>query len=241
MRQSSSYYMLIGSLPALPVHFEDAERVPISRRGLEERLKMLDPDAAEVLEQMAEFLLWDRQPLDRTDVEFCSHYDRIMAGIEHRFARELIEQIMTRRTILSALRRRRLGLGPPPGVGWAAEHIARHWSHPHFRLATQFPWIAEVETQLNGDRPFELEQKLLNIAWSHVKRLADQYHFCFEALVLYLIRWEIVYRWTSRDATAGRGKFEQLVQDAMGEYGKMFDMVSPRPEGEGIWTNGDNP
>ena len=49
MPRSSSYYTLIGSLPALPVHFEDAERVPISRRRLDERLKMLDPAAAEVI------------------------------------------------------------------------------------------------------------------------------------------------------------------------------------------------
>jgi hypothetical protein len=214
--------MLIGSLPALPFHFEGAERVPISRRCLDERLKTLDPDAAEVLKQMGDFLLWDRQPLDRTDEEFCGHYDQIMASVQHRFVRELIEQIMTRRTIISALRRRRLGLGPPAGVGWAAEHIARYWSHPDFRLAAQFPWIGQVEAQLNGDRPFEVEQTLLNIAWNHFKRLADQYQFSFEALVLYLIRWEIVYRWTSRDEAAGRERFEQLAADAMGEYAKMF-------------------
>jgi hypothetical protein len=215
--------MLIGSLPALPTHFADAERVPISRRALDERLKMLDPDAAKVLEQISEFLLWERQPLDRTDEEFCRHYDRIMADVQHRFARELIEQMMTRRTILSALRRRRQGLGPPAGVGWVAEHIARYWSHPDFRLSTQYPWIGEIYAQLNSDRPFELQRSLFDMAWRHMKHLSDQYHFSFEAVLLYLIRWEIVYRWTSHDAAAGHEKFEQLAADAMGEYANMFE------------------
>ena len=47
MVRSNRYYMLIGSLPALPTHFEDAQRVPISKLGLDERMKVLDADAAE--------------------------------------------------------------------------------------------------------------------------------------------------------------------------------------------------
>ena len=43
-----------------------------------------------------------------------------------------------------------------------------------------------------------------------------------EAVVLYLIRWEIVFRWTSRDAAAGQEKFERLVAEAMGQYASMF-------------------
>ena len=49
---STTYYTLVGSLPALPRHFEDAERVPISVLQLQERLKMLQPHDAEVIEEM---------------------------------------------------------------------------------------------------------------------------------------------------------------------------------------------
>jgi hypothetical protein len=223
MWPKENYYTLIGSLPALPSHFEDAERVPISSRGLDERLKMLDPDAAEVIKQLGDFLLWDRQPLDRTDDEFCRHYERIVASVNHRFVRDIVEEVMTRRTILSGLRRRRLGWGPPTGVAWVARHITQHWAHPDFRLAARFPWIVEMDAQLCGDSPFELERMGLQIAWTYVKRLADQYQFSFEAVLLYLIRWEIVYRWTRRDAQAGQEKFEQLAAEAMGEFANMFD------------------
>ena len=47
MARSTTYYTLIGSLPALPRRFEQAERVPISRLKLDERLKMLTPQDAE--------------------------------------------------------------------------------------------------------------------------------------------------------------------------------------------------
>lgn len=223
MIDSNKYYMLIGSLPTLPRHFEDPQRVPISRLGLTERMKMLDADAAELIEQMANFLAWDRQPFERTDEDVWRHYDAFMQNVRNRFARRWIDDVMTLRTIVSALRRRRLGMDAPPGAGWSAQHIARHWTHPDFRLAVKFPWIADVDMQLNGSSPFDLERTLLDIKWTRAKRMSEQYQFTLEAVVLYLIRWEIVFRWTNRDAVAGKEKFEQLVAEAMGRYAKMFE------------------
>jgi len=223
MLSKNKYYTLIGSLPALPTHFEDAQKVPISRLALDERMKMLDTDAAEMLEQMADFLVWDRQPLDRRDEDVCRHYDDLMQNVRNRFARQWIDDAMTLRTIVSALRRRRLGMDAPPGVGRSAEHIARHWTHPDFRLAMRLPWISDIDAQLNGGSPFELERTLLDIKWTRAKRLADRYQFTFEAIVLYLIRWEIVFRWTARDAATGEEKFERLVAEAMGQYANMFE------------------
>ena len=104
-----------------------------------------------------------------------------------------------------------------------ADQIARQWNHPSFRLAGQFPWITEVNAQLVGDAPFELERTKLEIIWRHAAQLSQQYDsFSFEAVVLYLIRWEVVYRWTRRDETAGQEKFEQLVSEAMGEFADLF-------------------
>jgi hypothetical protein len=151
-----------------------------------------------------------------------------MRTFQNRLARQWVDSALTMRAILSALRRRRLGLGPPPGGGWSAEHIARNWPHPDFRLAARMPWITEVDNQLNGSSPFGLERTLLNLRWTYAKRLADQYQFSFEAVLLYLIRWEIVYRWTRRDAAVGQEKFERLVNEAMGEYAEMFGATALR-------------
>lgn len=222
MRGSTTYYTLIGSLPALPREFAEAERVPISQLKLDERLKMLQPHDAEVVEEMSDFLTWERQPLERTDQNVLQHYHQFMESVNNRFARDLIQRAMTVRTIISGLRARRLQRDPPLGIPPLAARIASGWSHPDFRLGMQFPWISEVDAQLNGDEPFDLERKKLEIVWQQARRLAERYFFTFEAVVLYLIQWEVVYRWTRRNAELGQEKFDQLVSETMGEYADMF-------------------
>ena len=222
MARSTTYYTLIGSLPALPRHFEEAERVPISLLSLKERLKMLQPHDAEVVEEMTDFLAWERQPLERTDEDMVSRFNQFMATVDNRFAQQLIRRAVNVRSLVAALRCRRLNLDPPGGVDPIARRIAQGWSHPDFRLGYEYPWIAAVDAQLKSGEPHDLERTILDIAWKYTKQLADQFHFTFEAVVLYLIRWEVVYRWTKRSSTAGQEKFELLASEAMGEYANMF-------------------
>ena len=219
---STNYYTLIGSLPALPQSFEQAERVPISPLKLDERLKMLVPRDARVVEKMSDFLVWERQPLERSDAEVVARYENLLVEVDDRFAQELIRDTLAARTVLAGLRCRRLQRDPPQGVApWAAQ-IARNWNHPDFRLGRQFPWILDVDRQLSGDAPFDLERSRIEIGWRQLKQLSEQYDFGFEAVLLYLMRWELVYRWTRRDADAGHAKFETLVTDAMGDFAQMF-------------------
>ena len=222
MTISTKYYTLIGSLPALPRHFEEAERVPISKLRLMEVLRMLEPDDAKVIKEVANFLAWERQPLERTDGDMIARFDRFMTTVDNRFAQDLIRYSLSVRSIIAALRCRRLGLDPPGGIEPVASRIARGWSHPDFRLGNQYSWIGEVDAKLNSGAPLDVERELLNVTWRRAGRLADRFHFVFETVVLYLIRWGIVYRWTQRDAAAGQQKFEQLVSDAMGEYTEIF-------------------
>ncbi len=223
---SRQYYMLMGSLPALPAHFEDAKRLPISQLRLDNRLRMLHDQDAVVVAQICDFLMWDRQPADRTDEEVTLRYNQYMASVEDPFAREFIDTRMTLRTVVSALRRKRLGLGPPIGVGWVAKHIAQHWRTPQFRLAWKLPWIVQVQEQLNNDSPLELERLLLSVVWQHATRLAETYQFSLEAVVLYIIRWEIVSRWMSHDAAVGREKFQSLLSEALGKHAQLFSQPS---------------
>ena len=92
MIRVTQYYTLIGSLPALPPHFEQAERVPISWPQLSERLKMLQPRDAEVLDELSDFLTWERQPLERTDQQVVDRFNHFAELVENRFARQLLRQ-----------------------------------------------------------------------------------------------------------------------------------------------------
>jgi hypothetical protein len=52
--------------------------------------------------------------------------------------------------------------------------------------------------------------------------MQDYDSFSFEAVVLYIARWDIIRHWQQLQAERGRGVFETLVTEAMGEYAKLY-------------------
>lgn len=214
MTSTTNYYQLVASLPHLPPTFE-VSRVPITRIQLEQRLKMLGDDDRIVVEQYQRFLVWDRQHPERTDEEFQSEYDRLMRTIKNPLVREMVNHRMDVRTITCGLRRRRLGLSPPTGVGQYVDVIRNKWRDADFGLATKLPWISALREALEAKRTLAVERQLLLATWNRWVKLSDAYHFSFETILLYLARWEIVDRWTRLDETLGQQKFDQLLREVL--------------------------
>ncbi len=221
MKAGNTYYTLLTSLPALPTRL-DVERLPISAARLDERLKMLQPEDAAVVDQLRTFLFQDRHRRDWSDAEVVAQYDRLMQTLDNPVAREIVEFRMDMRTVLSGLRRRRRGLPPPPGVGQWTAYVRRQWHQRDFGLSWRFPWIDPVERLLGTDRVLEIHRILLDNAWHHWRRLADEHLFDFEALLLYLARWEILARWNGLDAERGAGRFEAIIEEASREHRDFF-------------------
>jgi hypothetical protein len=217
MTQQTDYYMLVTALPHMPRTFE-VDEVPISHQRLQQRLEMLSPRDAEIVDQVQRFLLWDRQPAERTEREVEQEYERLMKTISNPLARSIIAYRMDVRTITSALRRRRLGMPPPTGVGQWVKHIRKNWDRPDFRLSREHPWIASVMRHMEASEPLRAERELLLATWMRWRRLGDRFHFSFETILLYLARWEIVDRWTRLDKRLGRQRFDTLLTEAMGDY-----------------------
>jgi len=213
-----TYYTLIASLPHLPIHFDDVVRPPITRPRLNDRLSLLREDDRKVLGQLSDFITWDRQTMERTDESVARHYNQLRQRIHHPVVHEIIEHRMEVRTIVSALRRRRDGNGPPTGVGSLVRPIQRRWKEPQFGLQRQFPWIDEFNREMLARRAVAAERVLYNCTWTDCIRIASQYTFSFEAVLLYLTRWSIVDRWTSRSRESGRVRFDQLIEETLGEY-----------------------
>lgn len=218
---SRSYHTLIASLPPLPPRF-DVERDPISAPRLEQRLRMLEDEDAAVIDQWRGFLVWDRQPLDRTDGEFIEMYDQLMHGISNPTLREMIQIRIDTRTIISAIRRRRAGIPPPIGVGQWVEHIKRNYSEPEFNLAGHYSWIGQLDQFLATGNAMGAQRLLFGTNYRQWSRMAERYTFSFEAILLYLARWEIIDRWTSRDAEAGQKRFESILTETLGDYAQLF-------------------
>lgn len=218
---SRMYYTLVASLPVLPPRFE-VERPPISRPRLDERLKMLHPDDAKVIEQANAFMSWDRQPVNRTDEEMVASYERLMQEISNTTLRGVIQTRLDMRTIVCAISRRRAGLPPPIGVGQWVGHIRRHFGEPEFNLSGRYPWIGPFERALDEGNATEAERLMFASNYRTWNREAQQFTFSFEVVILYLARWEVIDRWTSRNAATGKRRFETMLGETLGAYAQLY-------------------
>jgi len=215
----TDFYTLIASLPALPTHF-DVERPPISRRQLAERLGQLSPEDAATVRQLADFFDWDRQPLDRTDAEVARELTNLRS-VQHPLVLRIIRHRLDLRSVVSALRRRRDGHAEPAPIGHLSETIRRHWADPTFGLGGRQPWIEPFARFMAAGEVVQAQRVLFEHTWRQWRRLATEFTFSLEAVILYLARWEIIHRWTSRDAQAGRERFDTMIQDTLGDHANL--------------------
>lgn len=220
------YYTLIASLPALP-YFERARRLPINRERLEGRLSMLAADDRETVRLAVDFLEWQRQPFARTDAEIVARYRRITESVADPALSAMIGFRIELRTAVAALRRRHAGRPPPrPGEPWGAgrfvDHIVRHWAEPDFRLAPVFPWLSEARQKLEEEDRVGLQTLLMSVVWQHLSRLGEDPPFAFDALLVYIFKWDIVRRWLTYDEAQAAERFEQLLTEATGDHAPLF-------------------
>jgi hypothetical protein len=220
---SNSYHMLISSLPALPPRFE-VERLPITFERLQGRLRLLEPEDAEEIERLLAVLRWGNQFAEASDVAVVQRYDALLHDLSTPLVRDILVHMMDVRMIAVALRSRRRGLGPPTvGIGQWCDHIRHNFNQPDFRLGQVFPWIPAAERLLaQGDLLTLYRQYVLGATWTYLKKRAEDYSFSFEAVVLYVARWDIMRRWQQLQAERGRAIFETLVTEALGEYANIY-------------------
>lgn len=227
MPSSRMYYDLVSSLPPLP-YFEKATRNPINRDRLNDRLMMLEPEDQAVVQQVGKFLAWQRQPAARTDREIAGMYDRFLEESRLPLLHAMVENRMNQRTVMAALRRKRKGL-PKPGKGelWGVGSwvlgLERNWDAPHFKLASVFGWIPEVQTLLDAHKALDLDRLLMSEEWKWLDGLECRSEFSFEALLAYLFKWDILDLWLSHNTETAKERFEELVAEVTGEHYKLFE------------------
>jgi len=222
-RRSNRYYMLVSSLPALPMRF-DVERLPITLERLQGRLRMLEPEDAEEIERMLTVLRWGHQFEESNDAAVVQRFGELMQDITNPLVRDLLSYGMDVRMVAVALRCRRRNLElPTVGVGQWVDHIRRHFNQPDFKLGHVFPGIPEAERLLaQGDLLNLYRQYVLGATWQYLKKRAEDYDFSFEAVVLYMARWDIIRRWQQLQEERGRTIFETLVTEALGDYANIY-------------------
>jgi hypothetical protein len=210
------YYDLVASLPHLP-YFERAERSPITRLRLEQRLRRLEPDHAEQLNRARALISW-RMDRSRwaTDEAQVRAYAALLASHLHPALKEYVEFRLDQRTLVAALRWKRDGLASPRergtwGVGRWVRHVERHWGDPDFRLAHVYPWLVELRDLLARGDARGADRLSMAVAWRWLASCADRSTFGFEAVFSYVFRWDILEAWLACDPEKGRARFTDLI------------------------------
>lgn len=211
------YYTLVASLPALPRSF-DVGPSPITASTLRHRLSILTDEDRHVVDQLADFFRWDRQPIQRTDAEVIATHQRLNREIDNALVRRLIEHRFEMRTLVAAVRCQREGKRCPPLPELpVSDLIRRHWNQPGFHANSRYHWLDRFCQLLDDDQPKRAQRELFHELWALWSRLDQQYHFAFESIILYLARWEILHRWASQDAELGKQRFDELVDGILAE------------------------
>ena len=231
MSDPNAYTMLVTSLPS-PGPLFLAKRAPLSGIRLNARLRVLAPEDAEALRLVESLLHWGELPMELTDEQIVGHIKDTMKKIENETLRLIVRDRLEIRTCVAALRRRLRGEGPPAsgtlwGYGRWRTHIERNWNEEAFRLDRTFPWLREANRLLKAGDSLQLQRLILEQAWKSVSRYRGEHYFDFEAVVIDVIKWNIVERWARYNKEQAAERFGQLAQVALGEYQTLFAGEQP--------------
>lgn len=227
MSDPNAYLMLISSLPQ-PTSLFGSKQTPLSRLKLDRRLRVLTPEDAENLALIENALQWYRLPIELSEEQAIDRGRLAMSKIENETLRLILRDRLELRTCMAALRRRHRGESAPSaetrwGYGRWVRHIAANWTEQGFGLDGVFPWIREADRLLKSNDTMGLERLILGQVWTNLSRRRGEHYFDFEAVVIYVLRWNVVYRWTVHDSDAAAERFEGLVQDGLGDFTEKFE------------------
>jgi len=218
--------MLMASLPPLPALFT-SDDPPISRLRLNRRLEMLEPVDRAELADIVVLMRWDLLPLEMTDREILERAHDVFPRIRSDVLRNVVMWRLELRTIVAALRRRALGKPAPTseeswGYGRWVRHVEKNWLVPDFGIGAALPWLSEFSRLIEEGDSLGFERRLLGVAWTYMSRAAHGHFFSFEAVALYVLRWDVIARWTGYDGQRARERFNRLLVDGLGDYEDLF-------------------
>ncbi len=217
----NAYYTLLTSLPHIDSLF-NSRMTPISRFQLDKRLSMLGTEDQRKLVVIENLLHWDHLGDDVDEKALILQADRIRSSLNNPALVELINWRQDMRTIVAALRRKHAGQSAPSEAKWSYgtryQYIRSHWSSSTLGLGSAFPWIPKVSECLRNGECVALEKILLQATWDHLSHMSMKHTSDFAAVVIYVLRWNLVARWTAYDTERARIRFRDLVEKSLGAF-----------------------
>lgn len=223
MSNPDAYIALIASLPRSERLFV-AKQPPISRLRLEKRLAVLAPHHRALLARIETALSWRAYAMDDMGAEAVARVEALTPTLTSDTLRRIVDERMDMRTAVAALRLRARGDGPP-STRWSpsrlAPRIVANWSEPTFKLDARLPWLRGALELMNARDPVGLERHIVEASYRLLNRHDARHGFDFEAVVIYVLKWNIFDRWARSDARAAKARFEALAHAALEAFGDL--------------------
>ena len=220
MSDPDAYITLIASLPSSERLFV-AKQPPLTRLRLDKRLSALSAEHKRTLALVEDVLSWSAYDMsDGTDIAI-ARTKAALRDITEPTLRGVIEERMDLRTAIAALRMKARGENAPSspwGYGRWTKHIVANWGDPTFRLDASLPWLRDAATLMDRKDPLELERFILGLTFKQLQRHATQHLFDFEAVVIYVLKWNIFDRWAQSNAEAAAKRFSDLSIEALKDF-----------------------
>ena len=222
-QQLTDYAMLMASLSPHPMSLWDVKNKPVSRLHLERRLTLLNDQDRQQLVAIESVLHWAKISAENSDIAISSAAEDVLQSLDKPLLQDVIIWRMEIRTIMAAIRRRKLGKDAPAknerwGYGQVVPFIRKNWQVDDFSLSHRFAWVRKANTLFVEDQSVELEKLLLNLSWQYYESIGQSHYFDFEAVVIYVLRWNIVSRWSQCNEQEAMLQFEQLVKNSLGDF-----------------------
>lgn len=221
----NAYYTLLTSLPHIDSLF-NSKTTPISRIQLDRRLAMLSTEDRETLVKVEQLTHWSHLGEEIKEAYLINLAERMLQELDSSDLKELVNWRLDMRTIMAALRRKANGIPAPTFAKWSYggryAYIRRNWNHPTLCLQNAFPWITVVIECLGKKDYFTLEKTVMEAVWNKLNEFGSRHRFDFEAVVIYLLRWNLVARWTSYNGEQAVVRFNELTQQALGEFAQQL-------------------
>jgi len=218
--------MLMASLPPLGDLFGQ-NQTPLTEIQLRHRLKFLTDQDSKTLSQIEQLVRRSKQPAEWTDAQIVESAKALFDHLSSNTLKQAVEFVVSLRTIVAALRRRKLGENSPPkqtdwGYSPWIQRIERHWTEPDFGLGTVVPWVSKARRLWDDDDSVELERLILVQSWKQFGRLSNGHYFDFAAVVLYVLRWSLINRRVNYDRETAQKRFNSLIDDGIGNFDQLF-------------------
>jgi len=220
INSQTDYAMLMASLPPHALSLWDVKNKRLSSVQLERHLSVLSAEDRQMLREIETVLHWAKMPTIEEEQQLIKNTHQLLMSLQNSFLHDVIVWRLNIRTIMAAIRRRKLNLTITKqqdyvGFGEVSAVIKKNWQVDDFSLAFRFPWIKEANQLFNNNETLALEKLLLNLSWQHYERLGQRHYFDFEAVIIYVLRWDIINRWAQNDEKKAMQQFELLVEQAL--------------------------